>query len=151
MFSDKQKLKIYELDRGVEIGEVLEVLSSTGKHWVQFSCSVMSDSVTPWTAACQASLSVTNSWSLLKLMSIESNRWCHPTISSSVIPFSFCLQSFPAPGSFPVSHYWKTHYLLCFPRGKEFQWSENLKTLSTNAWAVLNPSIVSDFFQPHVL
>ena len=31
------------------------------------------------------------------------NRWCHPTISSSVIPFSSCLQSFPASGSFPVS------------------------------------------------
>ena len=29
--------------------------------------------------------------------------WCHPTISSSVIPFSFCFQSFPASGSFPVS------------------------------------------------
>ena len=39
---------------------------------VQFSRSVMSDSATPWTAACQASLSITNSQSLLKLMSIES-------------------------------------------------------------------------------
>ena len=39
---------------------------------VQFSCSVMSNSVTPWTAARQASLSITDSWSLLKLMSIES-------------------------------------------------------------------------------
>ena len=39
---------------------------------VQFRRSVVSDSVTPWTAACQASLSITNSWSLLKLMSIES-------------------------------------------------------------------------------
>ena len=37
---------------------------------VQFSCSVMSNSVTPWTEACQASLSITNSWNLLKLMSI---------------------------------------------------------------------------------
>ena len=59
---------------------------------------------TPWTAACQASLSITNSQSLLKLMSIESvipsN---HPTISSAVVPFSSCLQSFPASGSFPVS------------------------------------------------
>ena len=32
-----------------------------------------------------------------------SSRWCHPTISSSVIPFSSCLQTFPASGSFPVS------------------------------------------------
>ena len=31
------------------------------------------------------------------------SRWCHPTISSSVVPFSFCPQSFPASGSFPVS------------------------------------------------
>ena len=29
--------------------------------------------------------------------------WCHPTISSSVVPFFSCLKSFPAPGSFPVS------------------------------------------------
>ena len=39
---------------------------------VQFSCSVVSDSATPWTAARQTSLSITNSRSLLKLMSIES-------------------------------------------------------------------------------
>ena len=38
---------------------------------VQFSHSVMSYSATPWTAACRASQSITNSWSLLKLMSIE--------------------------------------------------------------------------------
>ena len=39
---------------------------------VPFSCSVVSSSLRPWTAACQASLSITNSRSLLKLMSIES-------------------------------------------------------------------------------
>ena len=33
------------------------------------------------------------------------SRWCHPTISSSVIPFSSCLQCFPALGSFPVSQF----------------------------------------------
>ena len=32
-----------------------------------------------------------------------SRRWCHPTISSSVVPFSSCPQSFPASGSFPMS------------------------------------------------
>ena len=35
--------------------------------------------------------------------SCPSSQWCHPTISSSVIPFSSCPQSFPASGSFPVS------------------------------------------------
>ena len=56
---------------------------------------------TPRIAACQASMSFTNSWSLFRLMSLS--QWCHPTISSSVIPFSSYFQSFPAPGSFPVS------------------------------------------------
>ena len=57
----------------------------------------------PRTAARQASLSITTSKSLFKLMSIE--LWCHATISSFVIPFSSCLQSFPAAGSFPMSQF----------------------------------------------
>ena len=56
---------------------------------------------TLWTSAPQASLSITNSRSLLKLMSID--QWGHPTISSSVIPFSSYPQSFPASGSFQIS------------------------------------------------
>ena len=55
---------------------------------------------TPWTAARQASLSITNSRSSLKRLS---SQWCHPAISSSVIPFSSCPQSLPASGSFPMS------------------------------------------------
>ena len=60
---------------------------------VQFSYSVVSDSATPWTAACQVSLSITSSWSLLKLMSIKSvipsNHLilCHPLLfPPSIIP-----------------------------------------------------------------
>ena len=56
--------------------------------------------VTPWTAALQASLSFAIFWSLLKLMSIES---VMSSISSSVVPFFFCPQAFPASVSFPVS------------------------------------------------
>ena len=37
--------------------------------------------------------------------SCPSSRWCHPTISSSVIPFFSCLQSFPTSGSFPRSQF----------------------------------------------
>ena len=37
--------------------------------------------------------------------SYPSSRWCHPTISSSVVPFSSCLQSFPASRSFPMSQF----------------------------------------------
>ena len=56
---------------------------------------------TPWIPARQASLSIVNSRSSLKLMSMS--RWCHPTISSSVVPFSSHLQSFPPSGSFQMS------------------------------------------------
>ena len=52
---------------------------------------------TPWTTAHQASLSITNSRSLPKLMSIES------VMPFSVVPFSSCPQSFPASGSFQMS------------------------------------------------
>ena len=61
------------------------------------------DSVTPQTAACQASLSITNSWDLLKFMSIElvmpSNHLilCHPLLLLPSI--------FPASGSFKMSHF----------------------------------------------
>ena len=67
---------------------------------VQFSHAVMSNSL--WPHGHQASLSITNSQSLLKLMS--TSRWCHPAIPSSVVPFS-CFQSFPASESFPVSQF----------------------------------------------
>ena len=59
--------------------------------------------VTPWTAARQASLSITNSQSLLKLLSIESVMPSNHLILCC--PFSSCLQSFPASGSFPMRQF----------------------------------------------
>ena len=56
---------------------------------------------TPWIAACQASLSITKSRSSSD--SPPSSQWCHPAISSFVIPFSSCPQYLPAPESFPLS------------------------------------------------
>ena len=55
----------------------------------------------PVDCSTPASMSITISWSLLKFRSIGLVR--HPTISSSVVPFSCCPQSFPASGSFPMS------------------------------------------------
>ena len=75
---------------------------------VRFSRSVMSDSATPWTAACQASLSITNSQGLLKLMSIESvmlsshHIICCPLLLLSPIPPSirvFSMSQFFTSGS----------------------------------------------------
>ena len=73
---------------------------------VQFS-SVQSLShvrlyASPWITAGKASLFITISWSFYP-NSCPLNRWCHPSISSLVIPFSSCPQSFPALGSFPAS------------------------------------------------
>ena len=48
-----------------------------------------------------------------------SSRWCHPSISSSVVPFSSCLQSFPASGSFPVSRLYTSCWYLCIFFGEE--------------------------------
>ena len=61
-------------------------LSKIGFFSVQFSCSVLSDSVTPWTEACQACLSFSNSQSLLRLTSIE-----------SVMPFNHLILCCPLP------------------------------------------------------
>ena len=56
---------------------------------------------TPWTVACQASLSITNSG--VYSNSCPLSWWGNPITSSSVIPFSSHLQSFPASRSFPMS------------------------------------------------
>ena len=82
---------------------------------VQFSCSVMFDSATPWTAACQASLSLTNSWSLLKLMYIElvmpSNHLipCHPLL--------------PPPSIFPSFRIFSNESVLCIRWPKYWSFS----------------------------
>ena len=69
---------------------------------VQFSCSVMSGSLRPHETQharppCPSSTPTVH-WNSCPL-----SRWCHPAISSSVVPFSSCPQSLPASGSFPVS------------------------------------------------
>ena len=71
---------------------------------VQFSHSVQSDSL--WTHGLQH----TRFPCQLPILragpnSYPSSRWCHATISSSVVHFSSCLQSFPASGSFPMSKF----------------------------------------------
>ena len=67
---------------------------------VQFSHSVTSDSL--WTHLLQyASLPCPSPIPRAYSNSCPSSRWCHPTISFYVVPFSPCLQSLPASGSFP--------------------------------------------------
>ena len=70
----------------------------------QFSQSVMSDSLQPHELQ-HAKLPCPSPTPGVYSNSCPSSRWCHPTISSSVVPFSSCLQSFPASVSFPVSQF----------------------------------------------
>ena len=73
----------------------------------QFSHSVVSDSFQPYElhhARLPCPSPTPGAWS----NSCPLSWWCHPTISFSVIPFSSCLQSFPASGSFPMSQFFPT-------------------------------------------
>ena len=85
----------------------LSILFGFLLHWFQvyFSCfqspSCVQLFAMTWTVACQAPLSSTISWSLLKFMSIELMMLSKHYI---FCPFSFCLQSVLTSGSFPVSY-----------------------------------------------
>ena len=67
-----------------------------------FNCSVMSNSL--WPHGLQHTrLPCPSPSPGVCSNSCPLSQWCHPTISSSVVPFSSCPQSFPASGSFPMS------------------------------------------------
>ena len=70
------------------------------QHSVQFSHSLVSDFVTPWITARQASLSITTG---VDSNSCPSSQWYHPAISSTVVPFSSCPQLFSCK---KVTRYW---------------------------------------------
>ena len=98
------------------LGQMFTVLESKWSNWtldnrrgrsdtsssVQFSHSVMSNSLQPH-GLQHARLPCPSPTPGVYSNSCPLHRWCHPTISSSIVPFSSCLQSFPSSGSFPVS------------------------------------------------
>ena len=97
---------------------------------VQFSHSVMFDSATPWTAACQASLSITNSRSLLKLMSIK-----------LVMPFNhliLCHPLFLLPSVFPSIKVFSNESVL--PSRWPKYWSFSFNISPSNEYSRLNIS-----------
>ena len=94
---------------------------------VQFSHSVVSDSVTPWTAARQASLSISNSRSLLKLMSIE-----------SVMPSNHLILCHPLllpPSIFPIIRVFSSESALRIRWPKD--WSFSFSSSPSNAYSGL--------------
>ena len=96
---------------------------------VQFSRSVVSDSLQPH-GLQHARLACPLLSPEVCSNSCPLSQWCHPTISSSVVPFSSCLQSFPASGSFPVSQF--------FPSGGQ--------SVGVSASASVLPMNIQDWF-----
>ena len=87
---------------------LVKLQNTTQFHYssVQFSHSVMSDSL--WPHGLQhARLLCPSPTPGACSNSCPLSQWCHPTISSSVIPFSSCLQSFPGSRSFPMSQFFE--------------------------------------------
>ena len=93
---------------------------------VQFSRSLMSDSL--WPHGLQCTRVSCTSPTPGACSNSRLSRWCHPTLSSSVIPFSSCLQSFPVSGSFPMSQFfasgsqWLISVLELQLQHQSFQW-----------------------------
>ena len=90
---------------------------------VQFSHSVVSNSL--WSHRLQhARLHCPLPTSRAYSNSCPSSRWCHPTSSSSVVPFTSHLQFFPASGSFPMSQFFSSggHILEFKLQHQSFQW-----------------------------
>ena len=102
----------------------LSGFSVVNRLWVQFSYSVMSDSL--WPQGLQHARSPCPSPTPKACSnSCPSSQWRHPTILSSVVPFSSCLQSFPGSGSFPVSQ-------LCASGGQSIGVSASASVLPLN-------------------
>ena len=85
---------------------ILKIVLSRSPFWlscsVQFSCSAMSDSLWPHELQ-HARPPCPSTTPRAYPNSCPLSQWYHPTISSSVIPFSSCPQSFPASGSFQMN------------------------------------------------
>ena len=145
----------------------MRILEVDAMSSVQFRCSIMSDFATPWTAAHQASLSITNSWSLLRLMSIQ-----------SVMPSNYLILCFPLllqPSIFPRirvfsnesdlhirwPNYWNfgfnlslsNEYSACSPRGSQESYSKpQFKSINSLALSFLyGPTLTSiyDYWKNH--
>ena len=99
----KYSLIMWSLSPSLDSWLSVTVLRPQYHSQYQFSCSVVSNSL--WPHGLQhARLPCPSPTPRVYSNSCPLSWWCHPTISSSVVPFS-CLQSFPASGSFPMSQF----------------------------------------------
>ena len=101
LLSSKSCLKICETYKRVS-GYRSENINLIQFSSVHFSCSVVSDSLRPHEPQ-QARLPNSSPTPRVHPKPCPLSRWCHPTLSSSIVPFSSCPQFFPASGSFQMS------------------------------------------------
>ena len=83
------------------------ITHSEGRQFSQFSRSVTSDSLRRH-GPQHARLPCPSPTPGAYVNSCPLSQWCHPAVSSSIIPFSSCLQSFPASGSLQMSHFFES-------------------------------------------
>ena len=104
------------------------------RNSVQFSHSVLCNSATPWIAACQASLSITNSWSSLRLTSIE------PVMLSSHL--ILCCPLFPLPPIPPSIRVFSNESTLCMRWLKYWSFSFSIIPSKEHPIIVISPSLI---------
>ena len=102
MHTEAKRLHTEALWKEVMVRQKLSSDKPDLKSSVQFSRSVMSDSLRPH-GLQHARLPCPSLTPRAYSNSCPARQWCHPIISSFVVPFSSCLQSFLASGSFPMS------------------------------------------------
>ena len=98
---------------------------------IQFSCSVMSDSLQPHEPQ-HARPPCPSPTPRVHPNLYPLSRWCHPTILSSVIPFSSCPQSFAASGSFPMNQHFASG-----GQSIELSASTSVLPMNTQDWSPL--------------
>ena len=125
-FNSPREIVEFKFNYSSYVSRVKAVISS-----VHFSHSVVSDSSWPHESQ-HARPPCASATPRVYSNSCPSSWWCHPTISSSVVPFSSCLQSHPASGSFPMSQLfaWGGQVLEFQLQHQSFQWTPRTDLLS---------------------
>ena len=121
-------LRKCQLGRNLRLRNALTRAGSSFRKPCYCSLSCVRLFVTPWAAARQAALPPLFPGVCSNLCPLS--RWCHPTISSSVTPFSSCHQSFPASGSFAMNR-------LFASGGQSFGASASVLTMNIQGWLPL--------------
>ena len=111
--------------------------------WIQFSSFLSLSCV--WLFETPSTASLSSPTPRACSNSGSSSWWCHPTISSSVVSFSSCLQSLPASGSFPMSQFFASGGLSIGVLASDQSFPMNIQDWFPSGWLVGSPCSPRDF------